>query len=151
MKIDAISVDDYFDKIPEERKEVMKKIRAIINANLPNGFEERLGYGIPSCVVPHSIYPQGYHVSPHLPLTFMSIAPQKNFIGLYHMGIYADSKLYKWWTVEFAKHCKRKLDMGKSCVRLKYLDEIPYDLIAEQCKKISVEDWIKTYENSLRR
>ena len=99
MKIDTISADDYFDKVPGERKQVINKIRAIINVNIPNQFEERLGYGIPSCVVPHSIYPQGYHVSPHLPLTFMSIASQKNFIGLYHMGIYADSKLYKWQTV----------------------------------------------------
>jgi len=102
-------------------------------------------------VVPHSIYPQGYNVSPHLPLPFMSIASQKNFIGLYHMAIYADTKLYKWWTEEYAKYCKRKLDMGKSCVRLKYLDEIPYNLIAKLCKKISVEDWIKTYKNSLKR
>ena len=95
MKIDAISIDDYFDKIPEEKKEVMNKIRAIINANLPNGFEERLGNGIPSWIVPHSIYPRGYHVNPHLPLPFMSIASQKNFIGLYHMGIYANTKLHK--------------------------------------------------------
>ena len=151
MKIDATSVDDYFNKIPVERKEEMNKIREIINTNLPNGFAEQLAYGMPSWVVPHSIYPNGYHVSPQLPLPFMSLASQKNFIGLYHMGIYSDPKLLNWWTKEYAKCCRRKLDMGKSCIRFKQLDDIPHNLIAELCAKISVKKWIETYENSFQK
>jgi hypothetical protein len=129
----------------------MNKLRTIINTNLPKGFEECLGYGMPSWVVPHSIYPSGYHTTPHLPLPFMSLASQKNFIALYHMGIYADKNLLDWWEKEYAKQCKRKLDMGKSCIRFKYLDDIPYELIAELCKKITPNDWIKVYEGSIKR
>ena len=151
MKIKAISVNDYFDKIPEERQLAMNKLREIINTHLPKGFEECLGYGMPSWVVPHSIYPNGYHTTPELPLPFMSLASQKSFIGLYHMGIYADNKLLDWWQKEYVKYCSKKLDMGKSCIRLKYIEEIPYELIAELCTKISVDQWIKTYENSFKR
>jgi uncharacterized protein YdhG (YjbR/CyaY superfamily) len=151
MKIESQSVNDYFKKVPTERQESMNKLRTIINTNLPKGFEECLGYGMPSWVVPHSIYPSGYHTTPHLPLPFMSLASQKNFIALYHMGIYADKNLLDWWEKEYAKQCKRKLDMGKSCIRFKYLDDIPYELIAELCKKITPNDWIKVYEGSIKR
>ena len=151
MKIEAQSADDYFKKVPDERQEPMNKLRTIINANLPKGFEECLGYGMPSWVVPHSIYPSGYHTTPHLPLPFMSLASQKNFIALYHMGIYADKNLLAWWEKEYAKRCNRKLDMGKSCIRFKYLDDIPYKLIAELCTKITPDDWITVYENSIKR
>ena len=151
MKIEAQSADDYFKKVPCERQKPMNKLRTIINANLPKGFEECLGYGMPSWVVPHSIYPSGYHTTPHLPLPFMSLASQKNFIALYHMGIYADINLLAWWEKEYAKQCKRKLDMGKSCIRFKYLDDIPYKLIAELCEKITPDDWISVYENNIKR
>jgi len=151
MKIESQSVNDYFKKVPNERQESMNKLRTIINTNLPKGFEECLGYGMPSWVVPHSIYPIGYHTTPHLPLPFMSLASQKNFIALYHMGIYADKNLLDWWEKEYAKQCKRKLDMGKSCIRFKNIDDIPYELIAELCKKITPNDWIKVYEGSIKR
>jgi uncharacterized protein YdhG (YjbR/CyaY superfamily) len=151
MKIESQSVNDYFKKVPNERQESMNKLRTIINTNLPKGFEECLGYGMPSWVVPHSIYPSGYHTTPHLPLPFMSLASQKNFIALYHMGIYADKNLLDWWEKEYAKQCKRKLDMGKSCIRFKNIDDIPYELIAELCKKITPNDWIKVYEGSIKR
>jgi len=151
MKIEAVSVNDYFDKVPEERKLAMDKLRTSINSNLPDGYEERFGYGMPSWVVPHSIYPAGYHANTKLPLPFMSIASQKNFIGLYHMGIYADVKLLKWWEKEYAQYCTKKIDMGKSCIRLKHLDDIPYDLIAKLCTKISVDEWVKIYEENIKR
>lgn len=151
MKIKAQSVNDYFKKVPAERQESMNKLRPIINTNLPKGFEECLGYGMPSWVVPHSIYPSGYHTTPHLPLPFMSLASQKNFIALYHMGIYADKNLLDWWEKEYAKQCKRKLDMSKSCIRFKNIDDIPYELIAELCKKITPNDWITVYEGSIKR
>lgn len=148
MKIEAISVQEYFQKVPTDRKSTMNHLREIINSNLPNEFEEVLNYGMPSWVIPHSIYPAGYHTSPNLPLPFMSLASQKHFIGLYHMGIYADLELLKWWQTEYSKCCKRKLDMGKSCIRLKNLDDIPFELIGILCKKISANEWIATYESS---
>lgn len=142
MKIDANSPEEYLDKIPDDRKEPMRKLRDTIKSNLPDGFEETMSYNMIGYVVPHSIYPLGYHVNPELPLPFINIASQKNFIALYHMGIYADDKILKWFTEEFPKHSKYKLDMGKSCIRFKKPDAIPFNLIGELCKKISVEDWI---------
>ena len=124
----------------------MQKLIAIINKNLPKGFTEQLNYGMPSWVVPHSIYADGYHCTPELPLPFLSIASQKHFIGLYHMGIYADTNLLDWFVKEYPKHAKKKLDMGKSCIRFKNIDDIPFDLITELCSKMNPKDWIKLYE-----
>lgn len=151
MKIDAKDVNDYFDKVPEERKDVMNKIRKIINNNLPEGFKECLNYNMPAWVIPHDIYPDGYHCTPKLPLPFMNIASQKNFIGLYHMGIYANSNLLKWFQEEYSKQCKYKIDMGKSCIRMKKMDDIPYPLIKELCKKMTPQDWIKLYEKNYKK
>ena len=151
MQIKATSVDDYISKIPEERQVVLTKLRKIIKKNLPKGFQETLGYGMPSFVVPLKTYPDGYHCKADTPLPFISIASQKNFIALYHMGIYADPDLLKWFTEEYPNHCKRKLDMGKSCIRFKKMDDIPYDLIAELMTKISPKDWIATYEAQIKK
>jgi len=126
-------------------------LRATIKKNLPKGFKETMNYGMIGYVVPHSKYPGGYHVDPKLPLPFINIASQKNFIALYHSGIYADPKIHDWWVKEYPNHAKRKLDMGKSCVRFKKIDDIPYDLIGELCQKISMEDWIATYEKNVKR
>lgn len=150
MKIEANSVEEYFKNIPDERKPAMTKLRNIINRNLPDDFEEVLGYGMPSWVVPHTLYPAGYHCTPQLPLPFMSLASQKRFIALYHMGIYSDNKLLSWWKTHYSQHCTKKLDMGKSCIRFKYLEDIPFELIAELCQKISVDKWIDMYENSVK-
>lgn len=149
MQIKAHSVDDYLSKIPTDRYEPMTKLRGIINENLPNGFTEQLIYGMPGWVVPHSIYPAGYHVTPELPLPFLNIASQKNFIAFYHMGIYAISELLEWFVNEYPNHCKRKLDMGKSCIRFKKMDDIPYPLIEELVKKVHVQDWIDVYETNV--
>lgn len=151
MKIEANSVNEYFDSIPEERKAVMNKLRSIVLENIPDGFEETLIYKMPGYVVPHSIYPSGYHCNTELPLPFINIASQKNFIGFYHMGIYSDPELLAWFKTEYAKHCKFKLDMGKSCIRLKKMDDIPFDLFAELCRKITVKDWINTYEKAIKK
>jgi hypothetical protein len=110
-----------------------------------------MGYGMLAYVVPHRLYADGYHVNPDLPLPFINVASQKQFVGFYHMGIYADKKLHRWFVNEYPKHCSHKLDMGKSCVRFKKLDDIPYDLIAQLATKISVEDWIALYEKSRKR
>ena len=142
-------ITDYLYTVPAEKQASFNKLRNIILTNLPNGFKESFCYGMISLVVPHSIYPNGYHCNPKLPLQFIAIASQKNFIALYHMGIYADSNLLSWFQNEYPKHCTSKLDMGKSCIRFKKLEEIPFDLIAELIQKVTVENWILIYENIL--
>ena len=151
MKIQADSPTDYIGKLPPDRQGAMRKLRATIRKHLPKGFQETMNYGMIGYVVPHKIYPAGYHCDPTLPLPFMSIASQKNFIALYHSGIYADQELRDWFVDEFPKHVKRKLDMGKSCIRFRKPAEIPFDLIAVLVQKISVEDWIKIYEKNVKR
>ena len=151
MKIKSNSISEYLVNIPEERKIVMQKLISTIGKNLPNGFTEQLGYGMPAWVVPHSLYPDGYHCSPELPLPFMNVASQKNFIALYHMGIYANPELMQWFVNEYPKHCSRKLDMGKSCIRFKKIEEIPFELIAELCTKMTSKNWIELYENKFKK
>ena len=148
MKIEAQSVQEYLENLPEERKEPIEKLRKIISENLPNGFEEQLSYGMIGYIVPKSIYPKGYHCTPELPLPFLNIASQKNSINLYHMGIYADEKLLNWFQEEFPKYSKKKLDMGKSCMRFKKPEDIPYELIGELAGKMTPQDWIEKYENA---
>jgi hypothetical protein len=150
MKIEANSPEDYISKLELDRQSAMNSLRTIILDNLPKGFREEMSYGMIGYVVPHTLYQAGYHCDPTLPLPFINIASQKNFIALYHMGIYANPKLLDWFTAEYPKHCKAKLDMGKSCIRFKKLDQIPYTLIGELCKKITVQDWIENYESNLK-
>ncbi len=149
MTIEANSPDEYISLVPEDRKSAMTKIRNAILENLPEGFQECMNYGMIGYVVPHSIFPSGYHCDPKLPLPFMNIASQKNFIAVYHMGMYAKPELLKWFTEEYPKQCKRKLDMGKSCIRFKKPEEIPFELIGELASKMSVEDWINLYQEKL--
>ena len=151
MTIKATSVDDYISKCPEDRQVVLKKLRKILKKNLPKGFQETLGYGMPAYVVPLKTYSDGYHCKADTPLPFISVASQKNFVALYHMGIYANPDLMKWFTEEYPNHAKRKLDMGKSCIRFKKMDDIPYDLIAELAAKITPQDWIDTYEAKIKK
>lgn len=148
MQIKVDTVEEYIDQIPEERKEVIQKLRKVLSENLPEGFREEMSYGMIGYVVPHSLYPKGYHCTPKLPLPFISIASQKNFVALYHMNLYANKSLMEWFMAEYPKHSKAKLDIGKSCMRFKKLDQIPYELIGELAQKITVEQWIKTYEET---
>lgn len=145
------SPEGYIEQLPPERQKVVSKIRETILDNLPEGFHEAINYGMLGYVVPHSIYPKGYHCDPKLPLPFINLASQKNFVALYHSGIYADPELYDWFVNEYPKHCKRKLDMGKSCIRLKSMTDIPYELIAELCRKMTVSDWIQLYEKNTKK
>ena len=151
MQSKALTPSDYIAELPEDRKKVMEQLRKTITDNLPDGFQEGMGYGMLGYAVPHSIYPKGYHCNPKDPLPFMGLASQKNFIAVYHMGIYSDPKLLEWFTTEFSKHSKAKLDMGKSCIRFKKPDQIPFDLIGELCKKMTVQDWITQYEKMLNK
>ena len=148
MVSSATNVTAYMDALPEDRKEVMQKLRDVIKSNIPKGFEETMSYGMIGFVVPHGIYKAGYHCDASLPLPFMSIASQKNFIALYHMGIHADVELMKWFTEEYPKVCKGKLDMGKSCIRFKKLEQIPFELIGKLAKKMTTKQWIELYINT---
>ena len=149
MISDAKTPEEYISALPQDRKAVISKLRKIILKRLPKGFLETISYGMLGYVVPHSIYPDGYHCDPKLPLPFMSIASQKNFVGVYHMGIYANKELYDWFVNEYPKHSNRKLDMGKSCIRLKKIEEIPYELIGELASKMTPDKWIEIYENTI--
>lgn len=151
MRIEAKSMDEYISKLPEDRKEAITRMREVILGNLPEGFEEGMSYGMPGYYVPHSVYPAGYHCNPKEPLPFLSIASQKNFVALYHMGIYAEKDLMDWFLQEYPKHTDAKLDMGKSCIRFKKLDQIPYELIGELASKMSSKEWIDLYEKNLKR
>jgi uncharacterized protein YdhG (YjbR/CyaY superfamily) len=151
MQSKATTPEQYLSELPEDRKEAMLKLRNAIKENLPQGFEEVISYGMLGYVVPHSIYPSGYHCNPKLPLPFINLASQKNFIALYHMGIYANKNLESWFVSEYTKHVKTKIDMGKSCIRFKKMDDIPFDFIGELVAKVSVEDWISIYEKAFRK
>ena len=151
MQIKADNPEEYISKIPEDRIPYFKKLRQTILDNIPVGFEEQMSYGMIGYVVPKSIYPDGYHCNTSLPLPFANIASQKNFIALYHAGLYADPEIHDWWIAEYPKHCKYKLDMGKSCVRFKKPEDIPFDLIAELMQKLTVLQWINLYETNVKR
>ena len=151
MNSKAKTPDAYVAVLPEERRDVIQKLRDCLNKHLPKGFEETINYGMLGYVIPHSLYPQGYHVDPKLPLPFINLASQKNYIALYHMGIYADPKLLDWFTSTYEKQVPTKLDMGKSCVRFKKVEQIPYELIGELATKITPQEWIANYEKATQK
>lgn len=151
MQSAASTVTQYIAELPPDRQESINKLRNHILKNLPKGFTETISYGMIGYVVPHSIYPAGYHCDPKLPLPFMSLASQKNAISFYHMGLYADAALMKWFTDEFAKQVPTKLDMGKSCIRFKKPEQIPYELLGQLVAKMSVKQWIACYETNLKK
>ncbi|HEY8444947.1 MAG TPA: DUF1801 domain-containing protein [Bacilli bacterium] len=143
------TVEEIINSLPAERKEIISKLREIIRANLPLGFEESISYGFISYVVPKTIYPQGYHANPQEPLAFISIASQKNYLAFYHMGISLFPEVLSWFQSEYQKRVPTKLDMGVSCIRLKKY--IPYDLLGELCTKIGVKEYIEKYEAVLKK
>jgi uncharacterized protein YdhG (YjbR/CyaY superfamily) len=151
MQSKATTVDAYMAELPEDRQKAIAKLRSVIKKNLPKGFKEAMGYGMMGWSVPHSIYPDGYHCNPKDPLPFMGLASQKNSINLYHMGIYADPKLLKWFQDAHAKASPKKLDMGKSCIRYKKPEDIPFELIGELASKITPQQWIEMYESAFRK
>ncbi len=151
MQSKAETVDDYIDQLPEDRKEVIQKLREVVLQNLPDGFQECMNYGMIGYVVPHAIYPDGYHCDTSLPLPFLNIASQKNHIGFYHMGIYTDDELLNWFTEEYKNHVPTKLDIGKSCIRFKNPNKIPFELLGELVTKMTVDHWIERYESAVKR
>jgi len=150
MQSKAKTVDQYIDELPPERKKIISELRKVIKKNIPRGFSEGMGYGMMGWSVPHSLYPPGYHCTPELPLPFIGIASQKNFVAVYHMGIYADPRLLNWFTGEWKKHSIKKLDMGKSCLRFKKPEDVPLNLIGELASKMTPRDWINCYVSMLK-
>ncbi len=151
MQSKATTVEAYLSELPEDRQQAVNELRKVIKKNLPKGFQECMNYGMIGWVVPHSKYPPGYHCDPKLPLPFLGLASQKNSVNFYHMGVYADPKLLKWFTEAHAKASPKKLDMGKSCVRYKKAEDIPLKLIGELVSKITTDDWIAMYEKNYKR
>lgn len=147
MHSNTASVEEYINLVPAAQREAIISLRKVIRENIPTGFAEEMSYGMIGYVVPQSLYPKGYHCNPKLPLPFLNIAAQKNFIALYHMGLYSNPALLNWFTDEFLNHSKKKPDMGKSCIRFKNQETIPYQLIGELAKRMSVQEWIDTYES----
>ncbi|MFA6468806.1 MAG: DUF1801 domain-containing protein [Bacteroidota bacterium] len=151
MQSTAPTPKEYLDQLPDDRKAAMKKLRSVIRKNLPRGFAEVMNYGMIGYVVPHTVYPDGYHCDPKQPLPFINIASQKNFIAVYHMGIYAEKNLLAWFTKAYTETKAGKLDMGKGCLRFKKPDQIPYDLIGELARKMTPKEWIAVYEKVFKR
>ena len=148
MQLTAKTPNEYIASLPEDRVKAITELRKVILKSLPKGFEETMAYGMLGYVVPHKLYPNGYHCDPNQALPFISVASQKNFIAVYHMGIYGSEELLKWFVDEYTEHSKIKLDMGKGCIRFKKIDQIPYKLIGELATKITVEEWIEMYEKA---
>lgn len=151
MQSTAITVDQYIAELPEDRQQVITQLRKQIKKNLPKGFKECMGYGMIGYVIPHSMYPAGYHCDPKVPVPFMNLASQKNFVAVYSMAVYGDPKLLKWFTDEYAKAGVGKLDMGKSCIRFKNMNKIPYDLIGQLAGKITPQQWLEFYEKAIKK
>ena len=151
MQSQAATPKEYIESLPPDRRPAMAELRKVINKNLPKGFQETMSYGMLGWVVPHSLYPAGYHCDPKLPLPFLSIASQKNFVAVYHMGVYSHPPLLEWFTAEYAEQAKGRLDMGKSCIRFKKPDQIPLRLIGELAAKLTPGQWIAIYEKNVKR
>jgi len=151
MKASGNTVDEILNNLPEDRAEAFKNLHNVIVQNLPKGFEAAISYGGLGYVVPHTVYPAGYHCKPIEPLPFAGLASQKNSINFYHMGIYSDPELLEWFVAEYPKHSKQKLDMGKSCIRFKKFDQIPNELIGELMQKMTVKQWVDLYESKLKK
>ena len=147
MKLEANTTEEYINQLPEERRTIVEQLVKVIQDHLPHGFEKTISYGMIGFVVPHKIYPQGYHCNTALPLPFINIASQKNFVAFYHMGLYANPDLMKWFVDEYSKNNTHKLDVGKSCIRFKKSEQIPYTLIGALCSRMSPQAWIENYEH----
>ena len=145
------SIKAFLNSVPEERKDKVNKLHKVIESSLPSGFDVHASNGMLNYVVPLSRYPKGYHATKGGPLPFISIASQKNHIALYHMGLYGNPELMQWFEEAYTQHSSNKLDMGKSCIRFKHLEQIPFDLIGELCQKITVDEYIAQYEAILIR
>jgi Domain of unknown function (DU1801) len=146
----ATTIAEYINSLEGDRKPTIQKLHDLIMERLPDGFKTGMNYGMIGYYIPHSLYPDGYHVDPKLPLPFMALASQKNYIALYHMGLYSNDELLAWFKDAYSQ-TGMKLDMGASCIRFKNSEKIPYELIGELVAKVTPSDFIKQYETTLKK
>jgi hypothetical protein len=151
MKNAASTPDEYIASLPDDRKAAVSAIRDAVNSSLPEGFKECIAYGMIGWVVPHEIYPPGYHCNPKLPLGYMNLASKKGHIALHCLSLYGSEKLLAWFQKEWPKHTSYKLDMGKGCVRFKKFDDLPLKLISELAAKLTTQQWIDICEQAIKR
>ena len=150
MTSNAATVQEYLDGLAPDRREAIEAVREVVLKNLQPGFEEGMQYGMIGYYVPHSIYPPGYHCDKTQPLPFAHIASQKNHMAIYLMCIYGSPELNKWF-VEAYEATGKKLDMGKSCVRFKKLENLALDVVGEAIRRVSVDAFVSTYESAIKR
>tara|TARA_Y100000815_G_scaffold225204_1_gene212690 strand:- start:697 stop:1182 length:486 start_codon:yes stop_codon:yes gene_type:complete len=146
----AKSVEEYMAALPEDRLEAITAIREVILKNLHKGYEEGMQWGMPSYFVPLSAYPAGYNCQPDQPLPFVGFASQKNHMAFYGFCIYMDEELKNRFVADWKKTGK-KLDMGKSCVRFKKLEDVPLKVIGDAVKRVPMKKYIKQYEAQLQQ
>lgn len=151
MKEHSRDIETVLNQWPEERRVPMRKLIEVTSSNLPDGFEMAAFEKGIHYLVPKSIYPSGYHADPQKPLPFITYLSQSKYIGVYHMGLYAFPELAEWFRKAYSEHAKYKLDMGKSCIRLKRMDDIPFSVFEELFTKITPQQWIEKYEASIKR
>ena len=149
MQSKARTVNEYLTDLPKDRRETLQAIRAVILKNLPKGYEEGMLYGAIAYFVPHSVYPPGYHCDPTKPLPFAGLASQKNYISMSLMCVYGDPEHETWFRMAWAKTGK-KLNMGKSCVRFKKIDDVPLKVIGEAIKRVPAKKFIEYYESAIK-
>ena len=149
MQSKATTVEQYLAELPADRREAIEAVRRVILANLDGGFQEGMQYGMIGYFVPHSIYPSGYHCDPKQPLPFTCLASQKNYMSLYLGCVYGNSALAKWFQNAWAKTGK-KLDMGKSCIRFKKLEDMALDVIGQVIARVTVKNYIAYYEAAIK-
>lgn len=147
MQSKAKTVQEYLSELPEDRRAAIEAVRATILEHLPDGYEETMQYGMITYVVPLSLYPAGYLGKKDVPLPYAALASQKNYMAVYLLGVYPNAAMHDWFVSEYKKTGK-KLDMGKSCVRFKTLQDLPVELIGEAVAKTSAEDYISAYEQA---
>ncbi|MFE8598615.1 DUF1801 domain-containing protein [Archangium violaceum] len=149
MQSKATTVDQYLASLPEDRRTAISAIRDVILENLDKDYEEGIQYGMIGYYVPHKVFPAGYHCDPKQPLPFASLASQKNHMAVYLMGIYGQPRHEKWFREAWAKTGK-KLDMGKSCVRFKKLQDVALDVLGEAIRRAPAKAYIQQYESVLQ-
>ncbi len=148
MQSKAKTVAEYMASLPADRREAIAAVRTTILANLDRGFEEGMGYGMIGYHVPHALFPAGYHCDPKQPLPYAGLASQSGHMSLYLMGVYFDPADAKWLATEWKKAGK-KLDMGKSCIRFKKLDDVPLDVVAAAIRRMPLAKYVGMYEAQL--
>ncbi|HYO65007.1 MAG TPA: DUF1801 domain-containing protein [Archangium sp.] len=149
MQSKATTVDQYLASLPADRRAAVSAVRKAILANLDKDYEEGIQYGMIGYYVPHKVFPAGYHVDPKQPLPFAALASQKNHMAVYLMGIYGEPRQEKWFREAWAK-TGRKLDMGKSCVRFKKLEDVALDVLGEAIRRAPAKAYIQQYESVIR-